>query len=287
MSASIFEISLHHRQNNPARKTEATDFLMRCGFAYTDISYTELKSILKVNVYSQTSAVKKKVERNAAALAQKGWKLHFKELRDSDWLTKWQEDFKIMPIGKKFSIVPAWKADTYKGKRLPILLDPEAAFGSGRHATTKLALGVMESMEGKFKSFIDMGMGTGVLMIAAAGLGADVIDGFDFDPGSVKTARLNLKANGVKQGRVKRQNLMTYKPARQYDLVLANMISKTLAEGQKNIAAAVKPGGHLITSGIMLKNLEGYQKAFKPKGFKCLKVVRGRSWTACLYKKKS
>lgn len=285
MSGTIFEISLSHRQNLPSRKTEATDFLLQSGFSCFEISYTELKSLMKVCAYTPDMKRVRTAEKGFTAWPVRGWKLQIRALEDRDWLTKWQEDFRIFPIGKKFSIVPKWKENEFKGRRLPIFLDPEAAFGSGRHATTKLALGVMESLEGKYRSFMDMGMGTGVLMIAASRLGAETVHGFDFDPGSVKTARLNLKYNGVKNARVIRQNLMTYKPAQKYDLVLANMISKTLTDGQRNIAAAVKPGGHLITSGIMIKNLPGYLKTFRPAGLRRLKVIRGRSWAACLYRK--
>lgn len=285
MSGTLFEISLSHRQNLPARKTEATDFLISAGFTCFEISYTELKSLMKVCVYTPDAGRVRKTEKAFSARPAGGWKLQIRALEDRDWLTKWQEDFRIFPIGKKFSIVPKWKEKDFKGRRMPVFLDPEAAFGSGRHATTKLALGVMESLAGKYRSFMDMGMGTGILMIAASRLGAETVHGFDFDPGSVKTARLNLKYNGVKNARVTRQNLMTYKPAEKYDLVLANMISKTLTDGQNNIAAAVKPGGYLITSGIMIRNLPGYLKAFRPAGLRRLKVMRGRSWAACLYRK--
>ncbi len=82
-----------------------------------------------------------------------------------------------------------------------------AAFGHGRHPTTRLCLDLMSSVFGAAEHpatavsarprVLDLGTGSGVLAIAAHRLGATDITASDIDPAAVDSARFNASANGV------------------------------------------------------------------------------------------
>lgn len=285
MSANLTEITLCRRALNPVLKKQAVDFFLSRGFEAHEITATELKALFKFSVYTPSARSVRDAERAFRAEPLKGWSLRVKNLVEDDWLHKWKRHFRITPFGKKFAVVPLWQKGNYKGRRKAILIDPESAFGSGTHETTRLMIQLMEPLEGRFQSFFDAGAGTGVLSAAAAFLGAKKIRGTDLDPGSVKTSRLNMRLNGIRGAVMNRSDLTRQRIPGRYDLVAANLISKTLVECQGILAAGVKDGGHLLVSGISLKNFPGFLKEFRPEGFVRTVTFRGKSWAAALFHK--
>ena len=81
---------------------------------------------------------------------------------------------------------PPWEA---------ILIDPGRAFGTGAHATTRLTLELLQTLETGF--LLDIGCGSGVLSIAAARLGFEPVLGVDLDEAAVEATLANARANGV------------------------------------------------------------------------------------------
>lgn len=285
MPSTLTEITLSRRALNADLKKQAVDFFLSLGCEDHEITATELKALFKFSVYTPSLKLKHAAEKAFRTGAFKGWSFQVKKLGEDDWLHKWKRHFRITPFGKKFAIVPLWQKGNYKGRRQPILIDPESAFGSGTHETTRLMVQLMEPLENRFESFFDAGTGTGVLSAAAAFLGAKKIRGTDLDPGSVKTARLNMRLNRVRGAVMTRSNLMRDPVPGQYDLVAANMISKTLVDCQKILSRGVKTGGYLLVSGISLRNLPGFLKEFRPEGFRRVLVKRAKSWGAVLFHK--
>lgn len=284
MARDITEIALRRRLPGGPSAGGAEDFFYRLGFEARDITQTEQKTFLKVSVFT---SIKKRVLAAEKAFSKqplKSWSLMTRPLGEDDWLHKWKRHFRITPLGKKFAVVPLWHRGSYRGKRRVILLDPQSAFGSGTHETTRLMAELMETLEGRFKTFFDAGCGTGVLSAAAAFLGARTIAGADLDPGSVKTARLNLRLNKIR-GRMTRSDLTRQALPGRFDVVAANLISKTLTECQAILGQGTAPGGHLLVSGISLKNFPGFLRDFKPRGLILKKKHRGKSWAAALYQK--
>ncbi|HTL47881.1 MAG TPA: 50S ribosomal protein L11 methyltransferase [Verrucomicrobiae bacterium] len=282
-SSKLTELVLTHRSGREKQKTEATDFFLELGVPASGIVYSEWKSRFKAAVYTPSSALASRAAQKARTLAR-GWTFEKKILRKPDWFDKWKKTYRTSPLGRKFAVVPVWEKEAYAGRRIPVFIDPQAAFGSGTHETTKLMVRLMEEA-GSFRGFFDVGVGTGILSVAAARLGASRIEGIDNDAGSVRTARFNLKLNGVSGAAMKRGDIYRLKPESRFELVAANMISKVLLETQGVLARSVKAGGRLIVSGIHLKNFPSFLREFRGPGLKRLRVLRGRSWGAALYKK--
>ncbi|MBP9866394.1 MAG: 50S ribosomal protein L11 methyltransferase, partial [Candidatus Omnitrophica bacterium] len=212
-----------------------------------------------------------------------------RSLGPKDWRDRWQLYFHTMPLGRKFTIVPVWESQQFKESplsgRRPLFLDPCGAFGSGAHETTRLMIRMMEPLEGKFDSFLDIGTGTGILAAAAAKLGACRVVGIDIEPASAAAARRNFKLNGGRDGVFRAEDIQTSSKRAVYDVVAANFISADLVTCQKAIMKHVGPKGVLLLSGISLRNLPVFLRTFKTPGFRKVRLFRGRSWAGLIYRR--
>ena len=99
-------------------------------------------------------------------------RLETEVIPDEDWNKTWKEGFKPLPITAHLVIKPTWESYQPSPGEKVIEMDPGMAFGTGHHASTKLAL---EFVEGLFhgtktppKTVLDVGTGTGILAMAAA-----------------------------------------------------------------------------------------------------------------------
>ena len=214
-----------------------------------------------------------------------------RRLTYESWAEKWKDDYQIQNLGKRFVIVPAWRkaeyAKTKEARRIPVWIDPLSAFGSGGHETTRLIVRVLEGFKGRFQSFLDVGVGTGILSVVAAHLGASSILGFDNDKPSAQCAELNFLENGFTRDRgdFKCIELAKFKLKSKFDIVCANINSHILENYRTQIVGAAKPGGWVLVSGILHQTYDSFREAFDGKDLRCLKILRGRRWVAVLYRK--
>lgn len=133
-----------------------------------------------------------------------------------------------------FTVRPAWAASVPppggEAAGLEILLDPGVVFGTGTHTTTQdclSALGLLYRTT-QPKTVLDLGTGTGLLAVAAAKLGARRVAAVDLNLLAVRTARHNIRINGVEDRVVAAQGraeLLVDCPA---DLLIANIHYDTL-----------------------------------------------------------
>ena len=192
------------------------------------------------------------------------------EIPDEDWRLSYRRHFTIEEIGRRLVTVPAWEK-VPEGVRLPVVLDPGLAFGTGKHETTKACLEfidelVPEDASGRPVSFLDMGCGSGILSIAAAKLGCRPVRGFDVDNEAVEASVANAAANGVAVeffryglgARVKRD-------LGSADLVVANILGPLLIRFAGEIAPCASRD--LVVSGILTELYPEVLAAYAAHGF--------------------
>jgi ribosomal protein L11 methyltransferase len=169
----------------------------------------------------------------------------------------------------------------------PLLIIPaDMAFGTGAHATTATCLRMLCDFAGARNGLpweaLDLGTGTGILALAARLLGAARCDAWDYDPASVRAVRRNARLNQLRRVPAARVDVTVWTPSRQWDLVTANLYSLVLVQAAAKIAAAVKPGGRLILSGMLAAQAEETLAAFRARGIGFERIVKRGRWVSAV-----
>ncbi len=117
------------------------------------------------------------------------------EVPEVNWEEAWKEGFEPIKI-PPFVLIPEW--EVYKGNDLiPIKLKIGMAFGTGKHATTQIALSLLPKYIKEGDTVLDAGTGSGVLAIAAAKLGASKVDAVDIHHEAINECKTNAWENEV------------------------------------------------------------------------------------------
>jgi len=168
---------------------------------------------------------------------------------DESWKEGWKAFFRGAPLSDRVGVHPPWEAPP--DRPVAVCIDPGMAFGTGTHETTR---GVMQALDLELGdrdplTMLDVGCGSGILAIAAAGLGHRVI-GVEIDPVAVENARENVARNGVAD-RVELRVGSADGVEGTFPLVVANILARILVDIARPISARCAPGGTLILSGML------------------------------------
>lgn len=209
-------------------------------------------------------------------------------IADEDWNKTWKERFKPFPITPHLVIKPTWEAYHPGPDEKVIEMDPGMAFGTGHHASTKLALEFVEALFHETKktpeTVLDVGTGTGILAMAAALFGAREVLAIDNDPEAVVVAEENILRNGL-ASTIKADGVDLKDIPQQFDLVIANIIHDTLIELAANLAAHLTQNGKLIMAGILTgPQTDNIRAAYNALGLKHLETKSEGEWSALLFK---
>lgn len=113
-----------------------------------------------------------------------------------DWSTHWRDGIISRTFGR-LVLTPSWLPVTASPGQVIVTIDPESAFGSGEHGSTRGALALLERHLCAGDRMLDFGSGSGILAIAAAKLGARSAIGIEVDEQSVPIAETNATRNDV------------------------------------------------------------------------------------------
>lgn len=208
-----------------------------------------------------------------------GTEITIKYVQEDDWANAWKAYFKPIPIGRRLLVTPPWEHPDLSDGRIPIVVDPGMAFGTGSHPTTQLCLAALEDYVQPGVHVADVGTGSGILAIAASKLGAGSVTANDIDPLAVKIAAENAEINGA--------HVATGidLPTGQYDLVVANILADVIIGLSEEFAALVKPEGVFIASGIIDTRETDVRFAIEAEGFSPLETRRQGDWVALVFRR--
>jgi ribosomal protein L11 methyltransferase len=173
-------------------------------------------------------------------------------LADQDWATSWQQYFKPFEIVPGLVIKPSWEQYQQEAGQHIIELDPGMAFGTGQHASTRMALDLirLSMREERPEQALDVGTGTGILAMAAALFGAHRVIAIDNDPDAVTVARENIEKNGL-EGRIEVSATPVARIQGSFPLVCANIVHDVLVDMAPVLAGLTAASGHLVLAGIL------------------------------------
>jgi ribosomal protein L11 methyltransferase len=200
-------------------------------------------------------------------------------LPEKDWNETWKKNFLPRDVGENLMIVPSWL--TPEPGRIPLIIDPGMAFGTGNHETSRACLMFIEkySKDGKGKRLLDIGTGTGILAIAASKLGISCVTGIDTDPLAIQAALGNAKMNELDNVSLFIGSITAVKGP--FDIITANLYSELLIQMSEELVLRLKPGkGIAILSGMLRGQEDGVSEAFKEKGLQCIDTVFDGEWVS-------
>jgi ribosomal protein L11 methyltransferase len=197
-----------------------------------------------------------------------------------DWTTRWRDGLGPRTFGR-LTVVPSW-LDQPAGGGPTVVLDPESAFGSGEHGSTRAALRLLERHLRPGDRVLDLGSGSGILAIAAAKLGAAGAFGIENDPESTRVARRNAERNGV-TGVVDFLDgdaadlAPLLGPA---DLLLSNILRTVNTALLPAIITALRPGGLAVFSGMETAEAATFRDVLSAAGLPERDAVEDAGWWA-------
>ena len=166
---------------------------------------------------------------------------------DRDWIQHSKNQFSEIIISDRLRIIPPWIADKgFSGKT--IMIEPGSGFGTGSHPTTQLCIKWMETHLSSAVSVLDYGCGSGILSITSKMLGAKTVLGIDNDYQALRNAKRNKDLNPVE---IDLLHTSEYKNTLKFDIVIANILLKTIISLKKTLLTSLNPNGKLLLTGIL------------------------------------
>lgn len=177
--------------------------------------------------------------------------LSIRPLESKNWNAVWEDTLSPVRAGPFLVCPTAVDPSSLQDDATVLRIDPEMSFGTGHHATTRLALRLLADALAPGDRVLDVGTGTGVLAIAACRIGADAALGVDTNPNAVRNARENVRRNKETDFVTVQEGSVDVASGTQYDLVAANITRRVLLELMPALVARLAPGASLLLSGLL------------------------------------
>lgn len=168
-----------------------------------------------------------------------------------DWSTRWRDGIVSRTFGRLI-LTPSWLPVRAAGDQVVVTIDPESAFGSGEHGSTRGALALLERYLCAGDLMLDLGSGSGILAIAAAKLGARAAVGIELIDDDLGVAEANGIRNDV-------QHCVTFLVgdagelaplAGPAEIICSNILRSVNTVLMPGILRALMPAGTVIFAGM-------------------------------------
>ena len=203
----------------------------------------------------------------AALAASVNARVETAPLENVDWSERWKASIRAHRLGR-LTVAPPWLAEGLDPSTT-IVIEPQMAFGTGEHATTRGVIRLMQAVIRDGDRVADLGAGSAVLAIAAAKLGAARVVAIEIDHDAIANAEENVARNGVAD-RVSvlegdaESLLPLVAPVR---VVTANIISSVLLALLPTISHSLALDGRAILSGILMSERADMYAALEQSGW--------------------
>jgi ribosomal protein L11 methyltransferase len=258
----------------PERRDGLTAWLVaRTGQAVEERDDGTLVTFAPDEVSAQ--ALVREMERDVDATAH----AERRQLEVVDWSTRWRDGLHPRRFGK-LTVVPSWLPEADTNHAHTVVLDPETAFGSGEHGSTRVALTLLEQLLRPGQVVLDLGSGSGILAIAAVKLGAARAVGIEIDPEANVVALRNAARNGVTDSvQLLEGDAGLLAPlVGPADLILSNILRTANTALLPAIRGALIPGGAAIFSGMEQEEAPEFRRVLVADDFEVLHETTDSGW---------
>jgi ribosomal protein L11 methyltransferase len=200
-----------------------------------------------------------------------------------DWEREWKRGLAPRRVSERLVVKPSWTEWEAAEGEVVLEIDPEMAFGTGEHATTRGCLRLLDRHLRAGDRVLDVGSGSAILAIAAARLGASDVLAVEYDPDANLNALDNIRRNRA-EGRVRLLERMAdeelLRSLGRFDLVVANILSGVIRPLLPAFQQALggSPAGRLLVSGILQTESPAVLADAGRAGFRLLEVDEEEEW---------
>ena len=212
-------------------------------------------------------------------------RVEYARIDEQDWAEAWKAYFWPERVTDTIVVKPSWRDYPAGPQEIILEIDPGMAFGTGTHPTTALCIRMIQTHLKPGDDFLDVGTGSGILMIAAAKLGAGTVCGVDNDEVAVTVAEKNLLANHIRRFRLSTDNLVDGVDQR-FHVVSANILAEVILELLPAVTTVLTENGVFICSGIIAAKGDTVCSALNEWGFETLQLLEKEGWVAIAARKK-
>lgn len=173
-----------------------------------------------------------------------------RETEDKNWNEEWEKHFfQPIVVGDRCCIHSTFHHDTPRTE-YEILINPQMAFGTGHHETTRTIITALLEADLQGKTVLDMGCGTSILAILASMRGAAQVTAIDIDDWCVNNSRDNIALNHIDNITVRLGDASLLEHLEPFDVILANINRNILLADLPRYAACMHPGSEIYMSGF-------------------------------------
>jgi ribosomal protein L11 methyltransferase len=193
-------------------------------------------------------------------------------------------------ISKRVVLKPPGISYPPESDEVVINISQGASFGSGEHPTTRLAVRGIEAALSEKNRFsktnhtraLDIGTGSGILAIAAVGLGVKKALAIDIDPCSRSEAKKNISLNNM-EDRIQVLDRDIENINEKFSLITANLRYPTLKRLCSHISKITEKPGMVVVSGIKTDEVTDILNSYTQKGFSCTWKAVEKDWVALVF----
>ena len=265
-----------------------------------------------ITVYFDEGEVTSNLEQLRDSLCDYSPEITVESHSDDEWKDNWKEFFHPTRISDIFVVCPGWATEDELNNLLReernnpesplyspeiIKIDTGMAFGTGTHETTSLTIKMMEQFMAREDSpyfykknkVLDVGIGSGILSIAAAKLGASAILGIDIDEEAVRVSNENIEMNDIPNDcdiTVIKGDL-TEGVQFEADIIVANLLTDLVIRFTPDAYKHLTDDGLFISSGILKEKQDAVLDVLKSNGFYPMLVKEDGEWCSIAARKTS
>jgi ribosomal protein L11 methyltransferase len=198
-----------------------------------------------------------------------------------DWEREWRRGLQPRKVSPRIVVKPSWTTWDAAPGEVVVQIDPQMAFGTGEHATTRGCLSLLDGGVEEGHRILDIGSGSGILSIASALLGAGEVIAIEFDEDANINARENIAASGVAEKITLLDRMADPALLRSlgtFDLILANILSGVITPLLPSLVTALGTDASLIVSGILLTEREEFLAAASAAGLVPEEEIAEEEW---------
>jgi ribosomal protein L11 methyltransferase len=205
------------------------------------------------------------------------------EMEDKNWNEEWEKHFFEPIVVDSRCVIHSTFHKDYPKADFDIIINPQMAFGTGHHQTTRLIISYLLDIELNGKTVLDMGCGTSILAILASMRGAKALTAIDIDEWCVNNSIDNLALNNISNIKVFQGDASSLASEGPFDVIIANINRNILLADMQYYVARMNQGGEIYFSGFYESDLPMIQAEAERLGLRYISHRVEKDWTAAQF----